>query len=107
MTGKAGRTRVVPYQFRRGSVTPLTIAGAAIMKDCAESIFADRNYVYVFNNKFFIRDTDIQAIFGRLGIEEASQAFYLGRELEKALLAVRLGKKYSQEDELRWGYLTP
>jgi len=61
----------------------------------------------VFNNKFFIRDTDIQAIFGRLGIEEASQAFYLGRELEKALLAVRLGKKYSQEDELRWGYLTP
>jgi hypothetical protein len=30
----------------------------------------------------------------------------MGRELERASLAVRLGKKYVQEDELRWGYLS-
>ncbi len=79
----------------------------AKIRDRNFRIFADRNYVYVFNNHLFIKDTDIQAIFDRLDIEDASQAFYLGRELEKALLAVRLGKKYVQEDKLRWGYLTP
>ena len=41
-----------------------------------------------------------------LGVDEASHAFYLGRELERAALAVRLGKKYVQESPLRWGYLS-
>jgi dihydropteroate synthase-like protein len=69
-------------------------------------IFADRDYIYVFNNRLFIKDTDIRAIFNQLGVEDAAQAFYLGKELQKALLAVHLGKKYAQEGELRWGYLT-
>ena len=37
----------------------------------------------------------------------ASHAFYLGRELLKARLAITLGKTYRQEGALRWGYLTP
>jgi dihydropteroate synthase-like protein len=69
-------------------------------------IFADCDYIYVFNNRVFIRDTDIVAIFDQLGIKDASHAFYLGRELERALLAKKLGKRYIQEEELRWGYLT-
>jgi dihydropteroate synthase-like protein len=69
-------------------------------------IFADRDSIYVFNNQLFIKDTDIKSIFGRLGVEDADQAFYLGKEMQKALLAVQLGKKYVQERELRWGYLT-
>jgi len=69
-------------------------------------IFADSDYIYVFNNHVFIKDTDILAIFDQLGIADASHAFYLGREMEKALLARMLGKKYIQEEELRWGYLT-
>jgi dihydropteroate synthase-like protein len=68
-------------------------------------IFADGNYVYVFNNKIFVKDTDIQRIFGRLKTQDASQAFYLGKELQKARLAIQLGKKYVQESDLRWGYL--
>jgi hypothetical protein len=32
--------------------------------------------------------------------------FYLGRELEKAALAVQLGKKYVQDNDLRWGYMS-
>ena len=114
----ACQNRILPKHLEDGLITvkdpPFEVFSEeelrsmqAKIRDRNFRIFADRNYVYVFNNNFFIRDTDIQAIFGRLGIEEASQAFYLGRELEKALLAVRLGKKYSQEDELRWGYLTP
>ena len=34
-------------------------------------------------------------------------AFYLGKELAKASLAVSLGKTYRQEGTLSWGYLTP
>jgi dihydropteroate synthase-like protein len=78
----------------------------AQVRDLNFRIFADGNYIYVFNSKVFVKDTDIQRIFGRLKVANASQAFYLGKELQKARLAVQLGKKYVQEADLRWGYLT-
>jgi len=40
-------------------------------------------------------------------VDEATHAFYLGRELMKAKLAITLGKTYRQEGALNWGYLTP
>ena len=70
-------------------------------------IFADREAITVFNNELFVRGTDIQEIFDRLGVDEATHAFYLGRELMKAKLALTLGKTYRQEGALAWGYLTP
>ena len=36
-----------------------------------------------------------------------THAFYLGKELARASLAVTLGKTYRQEGALSWGYLTP
>lgn len=69
-------------------------------------IFADGRQIYVFNNKLFVTGTGPDEIFARLGVDEGAHAFYLGRELERAALAVRLGKKYMQEAELRWGYLS-
>jgi dihydropteroate synthase len=70
-------------------------------------IFTDQNTITVFNNEIFIRGTDIQVIFSQLDVEEATHAFYLGRELMKARLAITLGKTYRQEGALSWGYLTP
>jgi dihydropteroate synthase len=70
-------------------------------------IFTDRETITVFNNELFIRGTDIQAIFSQLGVDEPTHAFYLGRELMKAKLAITLGKTYRQEGALNWGYLTP
>jgi dihydropteroate synthase len=70
-------------------------------------IFTDREAITVFNDEIFIRGTDIQEIFSRLGVEEGTHAFYLGRELMKAKLAITLGKTYRQEGALSWGYLTP
>jgi dihydropteroate synthase len=70
-------------------------------------IFADRGAITVLNNERFIRGTDIQAIFAQLEVDEPSHAFYLGRELARASLAVTLGKTYRQEGALSWGYLTP
>jgi len=70
-------------------------------------IFTDRDTITVFNRDRFVRGTDIQEIFGQLGVDEATHAFYLGKELMKAKLAITLGKTYRQEGSLQWGYLTP
>jgi len=70
-------------------------------------IFADQDTITVFNDDVFVRGTDIHELFSRLGVDEATHAFYLGRELMKANLAVTLGKTYRQEGALQWGYLTP
>ena len=70
-------------------------------------IFADRDSITVFNSEIFVRGADIQEIFSQLGVDEATHAFYLGRELAKAKLAITLGKTYRQEGALQWGYLTP
>jgi dihydropteroate synthase-like protein len=78
----------------------------AQVKDPNFRIFTDRQTITVFNNQIFVRGTDIQEIFSQLGVEEAGHAFYLGRELMKAKLAITLGKTYRQEGALNWGYLT-
>ena len=70
-------------------------------------IFADREAITVLNNELFVRGTDIQAIFDQLHIDEPTHAFYIGKELARASLAVTLGKTYRQEGALSWGYLTP
>jgi dihydropteroate synthase len=79
----------------------------AAVKDPNFRIFTDRSTITVFNDEIFVRGTDIQEIFGQLGVSEATHAFYLGRELARAKLAITLGKTYRQEGALRWGYLTP
>ena len=70
-------------------------------------IFADREAITVFNHERFVRGTDIQVIFAQLDVTEPTHAFYLGKELARASLAVTLGKTYRQEGALQWGYLTP
>ena len=70
-------------------------------------IFTDRDAITVLNRDLFVRGTDIQEIFAQLGVTEATHAFYLGKELAKAKLAITLGKTYRQEGSLSWGYLTP
>jgi dihydropteroate synthase-like protein len=70
-------------------------------------IFTDRDTITVLNAEKFVRGTDIQEIFDQLGVTEHTHAFYLGKELAKAKLAITLGKTYRQEGQLAWGYLTP
>ena len=70
-------------------------------------IFTDADTITVFNSEKFVRGTDIHEIFAQLQVSEATHAFYLGRELGKAKLAISLGKTYRQEGSLQWGYLTP
>jgi dihydropteroate synthase len=79
----------------------------AAITDPNYRIFADRDAITVFNSERFVRGTDIQEIFDQLEVDEPTHAFYLGKELAKASLAVILGKTYRQEGTLSWGYLTP
>jgi hypothetical protein len=80
-----------------------------------QSRVTDRNFridtdgeaIYIYNSERFVRTTDVRSVFERLGVEDdASHAFYLGRELMKAEIARRLGKKYIQGEPLDWGYLS-
>ncbi|MGH7613330.1 MAG: DUF6513 domain-containing protein [Gemmatimonadales bacterium] len=70
-------------------------------------IYADCDTITVFNNEIFVRGTDIDELFAELHVTEGTHAFYLGRELMKAKLAITLGKNYRQDGALTWGYLTP
>jgi dihydropteroate synthase-like protein len=79
----------------------------AAVKDPNFRIFTDHDTITVFNDRLFVRGTEIQEIFRQLGVDDPAHAFYLGRELMKAKLAITLGKTYRQEGSLDWGYLTP
>jgi dihydropteroate synthase len=79
----------------------------ASITDANFRIFTDEATITVLNGERFVRGTDIQEIFSQLGVDEATHAFYLGKELAKAKLAITLGKTYRQEGALSWGYLTP
>ena len=70
------------------------------MTDPNFRIFTDRDTITVFNNEVFARGTDIDELFAQLHVTEATHAFYLGRELMKAKLAITLGKTYRQEGAL-------
>ena len=69
-------------------------------------IFADSDWIYVFNAELFVKGTDFNEIFDQLGVDEPTHAFYLGKELMKATIARALGKNYRQESPLDWGYMT-
>jgi dihydropteroate synthase-like protein len=69
-------------------------------------IFADADWIYVFNAERFVKGTDFNEIFDQLGVDEATHAFYLGKELMKATIARVLRKNYRQESPLDWGYMT-
>ena len=73
-------------------------------------IFTDESAITVLNNERFVRSTDtpnLADLFAHLDVDDAAHAFYLGKELARASLAVTLGKTYRQEGALAWGYLTP
>jgi dihydropteroate synthase len=73
-------------------------------------VFADSSGITVLNNERYVHTADVAqlgSLFARLGVHEATHAFYLGTELAKAGLAVTLGKTYRQDGPLSWGYLTP
>ncbi len=73
-------------------------------------IFAERGELHIMNSSVYLRGTDPFAVFAELSKLDAkldaSHAFYLGYEFAKAVTALTLGKNYTQDQALRWGFLT-
>jgi hypothetical protein len=78
----------------------------AQISDANWRLFADADWLYAFNGERFVRGTNMYAVFDELGVDDASHAFYLGKELMKATIARGLRKSYRQEGPLDWGILS-
>lgn len=83
---------------------------AAHITDRNYRIFAERGELHVLNGAVYLRGTDPFDVFAQLLAADphldASHAFYLGYEFAKAVTALTLGKQYTQDQALRWGFLT-
>ncbi|MFQ5731335.1 MAG: DUF6513 domain-containing protein [Planctomycetaceae bacterium] len=66
--------------------------------------------IHVINRDGHWHGSDPYALFDEFaaasGPLESSHSFYLGYELAKARTALTLGKRYVQDEALRWGFLT-
>lgn len=85
--------------------TPEEIAELAEqVKDDSFRIEVADDGIHVYNRRGHRIETDPYAHFPALGVEQdGAHAFYLGVELAKAQLAWQLGKRYVQDEPLRWG----
>lgn len=67
-------------------------------------IYTDGERIYAFNNEIFaVGGTDekeLRGIFRQLKIDNASHAYYIGKELTKAAHAIKLNLPYHQDREL-------
>ena len=83
---------------------------AARVTDRNYRIFAERGELHILNGSLYLRGTDPFALFAELlkadAKLDASHSFYLGYEFAKAVTALTLGKDYTQDTALRWGFLT-
>jgi dihydropteroate synthase-like protein len=83
---------------------------AARVTDRNYRVFAERGEIHVLNGSMYFCGTDPFEVFARLAAADpkldASHAFYLGYEFAKAVTALTLGKNYTQDQALRWGFLT-
>ena len=73
-------------------------------------IFAERGELHIINGSVYLHGTDPFMLFKEMLAADAkldaSHAFYLGYECAKAVTALTLGKNYTQDQALRWGFLT-
>ncbi len=104
-TSTAGCSRSRTRSFRPYAEAELRELHAQVT-DPNFRIFADADWIYVFNAERFVKGTDFNEIFDQLGVDEPTHAFYLGKELMKAAIARALRKNYRQESPLDWGYMT-
>ncbi len=61
--------------------------------------------IHVFNRDGLVTGQDPYELFPALTLlqEDAPHAFYMGAELAKAEAALKLGKRYLQDEDLNWG----
>jgi dihydropteroate synthase-like protein len=77
---------------------------AAAVSDPNFRIEIAEDGIHVYNRDGHHFAGDPFELFPKLGVEQdGSHAFYLGVELARAQIAWQLGKRYAQDNELKWG----
>jgi dihydropteroate synthase-like protein len=77
---------------------------AAMIGDDNFRIAVAEDGIHIYNRQGHRIATDPFQFFPHLGVEsDGSHAFYLGAETAKAEIAWKLGKRYVQDQPLRWG----
>ncbi len=77
---------------------------AAQVKDDNFRVETAKDGIHVYSRAGHFVSEDAFALFDKLGVEtDGPHAFYLGAELMKAEIALRLGKRYAQDEPLDWG----
>ena len=77
---------------------------SANIKDPNYRIKVAEKGIYMFNRDGLMQDTDPFAFYPQIDLNgDTGHAFYLGAELARAQIAWQLGKRYTQDEELKWG----
>ena len=89
--------------------TPAEIAELAqAVRDPNFRVMIAADGIHAFNRAGHHRAVDAFALWPQLELEDdAAHAFYMGVELARAQIAWQLGKRYAQDEELRWGVAAP
>jgi dihydropteroate synthase-like protein len=118
---QAVRQKVLPKHLERNLILlrdPKQYEfGEAGLRDLARDItdrnyrlFAERGEIHVINGANYLHGTDPFVLFEQMRQQDpkldAAHSFYLGYEMAKAVTALTLGKNYTQDQALRWGFLT-
>jgi len=73
-------------------------------------LFVERGEIHVLNGSIYLHGTDPFDLFEQMRKADPKldlgHSFYLGYEMAKAVTALTLGKNYTQDQALRWGFLT-
>ena len=86
-----------------------TLAGN--IKDNNYRVLAELDQIHLLGSGVHFSGDDPFDLFDQLADTnpknlDPSHAFYLGYEMCKAMLALQLGKQYTQDEALKWGHLT-
>jgi dihydropteroate synthase-like protein len=77
---------------------------AAAIKDPSFRVQVSESGIHIYNRDGFHTAEDPFTLFPELRLEQdGSHAFYIGVELARAQIALQLGKRYTQDQELDWG----
>jgi dihydropteroate synthase-like protein len=117
----AVREKIVPKRLEPNLVLlrdpKIYEMGETALRELAERLtdpnyrlFVERGELHILNGQLYVHGTDPFALFAELLQRDPkldpSHSFYLGYELGKAVTALTLGKNYTQDQALRWGFLT-
>jgi len=89
-----------PFPYEPNEIEEL----AEQIRDPSFRIQTTRNGVHIFNRDGLHRAVDPFDLYPKLGVEtDGGHAFYLGVQLARAQIAWQLGKRFNQDEPLKWG----